>query len=140
MPIDMILFCPACRYRHIDAPNPEEGWTNPPHRSHKCQACRAVWRPADVETNGVATIRTAGEADTMSWKAEPKPGMYEVCVDVSVHRSVAVSGDCRFDILADAAVRAMRLAIQTGVSHSIWLASSHRRMVTMTANKETNND
>lgn len=64
-PIDMILYCPACGYRHIDAPNAEEGWTNPPHKSHKCHSCKCVWRPADVPTNGVAHILTIGKADTI---------------------------------------------------------------------------
>lgn len=60
-PIPMILFCPACRCQHIDAP--EENWTNPPHRSHLCKFCGWVWRPADVFTTGVAEIKTRGKND-----------------------------------------------------------------------------
>lgn len=60
-PVDAILFCPACGTQHVDAPS--EGWTNPPHRSHLCHACGHVWRPADVATNGVLSIATAGGAD-----------------------------------------------------------------------------
>lgn len=30
-PIPMLLFCPRCEHQHIDAPEPETGWTNPPH-------------------------------------------------------------------------------------------------------------
>lgn len=63
-PIDIILFCPACHSQHIDAPEPSVGWTNPPHKSHLCHVCRAIWRPADVPTNGVAAIKTRGEHDT----------------------------------------------------------------------------
>jgi hypothetical protein len=62
-PLDMILFCPRCSHQHVDAPQPEKGWTNPPHRSHECQSCGHVWRPADLPTNGVATITTKGKAD-----------------------------------------------------------------------------
>lgn len=39
-------------------------WPNPPHRSHMCQYCRTVWRPADVPTTGVAAITTRGRDDT----------------------------------------------------------------------------
>ncbi len=58
-PIDMILFCPACGEQHIDAPNPRESWTNPPHRTHQCEKCGQEWRPADVATNGVGALKTA---------------------------------------------------------------------------------
>lgn len=86
-PIDMVLFCPACGERHIDAPcqdipgkvlregvwvevpcvikaNDANAWTNPPHRSHRCDSCGHIWRPADVPTNGVAAIKTKGKADS----------------------------------------------------------------------------
>lgn len=73
-PIDMILHCPKCGMQHVDAP--EEAvdrddpdyhcpprWENPPHKSHLCHGCGNIWRPADVPTNGVATIKTKGKAD-----------------------------------------------------------------------------
>lgn len=72
-PIQMILFCPSCGLQHIDAPeyegvNHEDGsasmWDNPPHRSHLCHGCGHIWRPADVATEGVASIQTRGKADT----------------------------------------------------------------------------
>ncbi len=78
-PIDMVLFCPACGVQHVDEPeqavlkyggsgasvitNPDR-WTNPPHRSHLCASCGHIWRPADVPTNGVASIKTRGEKDS----------------------------------------------------------------------------
>lgn len=83
-PIDMILFCPRCGTHHIDVPEDETAfrhrmeafslvaepqdsypsrWTNPPHKSHLCHNCYAVWRPADVPTNGVAHIKTRGKDD-----------------------------------------------------------------------------
>lgn len=63
-PIPMELYCPACGRQHIDRSNPEKGWDNPPHRSHACQFCKCIWRPADVETTGVEHIKTSGKADT----------------------------------------------------------------------------
>ena len=64
-PIPMVLICPRCGTQHVDAPEPERGWTNPPHKSHLCHHCDTIWRPADVPTNGVAAINTRGESD--SW-------------------------------------------------------------------------
>jgi len=78
VPVDMVLYCPACGLQHIDAPDlcPEcpggacmcvkqgEKWTNPPHRSHLCSRCGHIWRPADVPTNGVAAIKTKSKADS----------------------------------------------------------------------------
>lgn len=61
-PIDMVLYCPACGLQHIDAE--EDGWDNPPHRSHLCHGCKHVWRPADVPTNGVAAVATTGSKDS----------------------------------------------------------------------------
>lgn len=83
-PIDMILHCPKCHTQHIDyhetdteytdrlheSPWWELGgdkparWTNPPHRSHKCFSCGNIWRPADVFTNGVPSIKTRGKVDS----------------------------------------------------------------------------
>jgi hypothetical protein len=62
-PIDLLLFCPMCGEQHIDEPQPEKNWTNPPHRSHECQFCAHVWRPADVATNGVLKTATKGQRD-----------------------------------------------------------------------------
>jgi|SRR6185437_14894614 len=64
LPIPMVLHCPTCRTQHVDAPEPYSGWDNPPHKSHLCAMCGAVWRPADVLTTGVAAISTRGEKDT----------------------------------------------------------------------------
>jgi hypothetical protein len=60
-PIDMLLFCPACDTQHVD--KTDKVWTNPPHRTHQCQFCDHLWRPADIPTNGVATISTKGKND-----------------------------------------------------------------------------
>lgn len=67
-PIDMLLWCPKCHAQHIDAPGADfdghdHRWDNPPHKSHLCHTCGTIWRPADVPTNGVASIETRGKAD-----------------------------------------------------------------------------
>lgn len=65
-PVDSLVICPKCHSFHVDEPEPEVGWTNPPHRSHKCANCMTVWRQADVPTNGVApeSLETKGKDDT----------------------------------------------------------------------------
>lgn len=95
MPTDLILFCPACGLQHIDRPevkahNPigegqgtSEGWTNPPHRSHLCHQCGNVWRPADVATNGVASIKTRGAKDSLPISmATPLRAQLDELVDI----------------------------------------------------------
>ncbi|WP_321820748.1 MULTISPECIES: hypothetical protein [unclassified Burkholderia] len=79
-PIAMLLFCPRCGSQHVDAPEigdidtgsgirDDVQWTNPPRRSHLCHFCQNVWRPADVPTNGVASIQSRGKADTWTGTA-----------------------------------------------------------------------
>lgn len=77
-PVDMILYCPSCHRQHIDKAEPSMmagdaamyggdwpgRWTNPPHRSHLCHFCGYQWRPSDVATNGVESIKTAGKQDS----------------------------------------------------------------------------
>lgn len=48
-PIPMILLCPACGERHVDAGD----FATRPHHTHACQACGFVWRPSIVATVGV---------------------------------------------------------------------------------------
>lgn len=64
-PIPMVLHCPSCGLQHIDKPDPDNGWHDPDHRSHQCQGCGAIWRPADVPTKGAERIATRGKADTV---------------------------------------------------------------------------
>lgn len=63
-PIPMILYCPNCGCQHVDKPEPERGWENPPHRSHLCAECGWIWRPADVATVGVQLITTVSTKDS----------------------------------------------------------------------------
>lgn len=80
-PIPMVLTCPRCRLLHVDTPEPSTGWTNPPHRSHKCSGCGCIWRPSDLCTTGVASIATRGQADT--WPPKCAECGDEGVVDVS---------------------------------------------------------
>lgn len=48
-PVPMVMNCPACSARHIDAGEFE----TKPHHTHACQACGFVWRPAVHSTVGV---------------------------------------------------------------------------------------
>lgn len=60
-PIPMILFCPLCNYQHVDRPEPDGDWKNPPHRTHLCHNCGNLWRPADVPTTGVLKLDSGKE-------------------------------------------------------------------------------
>jgi hypothetical protein len=31
-------------------------WLNPPHKKHRCHKCNHVWKPAMIQTNGVAEM------------------------------------------------------------------------------------
>lgn len=69
LPVPLVLHCPECTQQHIDKPDERtEGWVNPPHRSHLCHNCGAIWRPADVETVGVEHIETVGKSDTYDFR------------------------------------------------------------------------
>lgn len=74
-PIDMLLFCPRCNKQHVDAPQPEQGWTNPPHATHTCQHCGLLWRPSNENTNGAQSIAVLEAKHTeriaASFPAEP---------------------------------------------------------------------
>lgn len=59
-----VIDCPCDQFK--------ANWMNPPHRSHLCHSCGTVWRPADVPTNGVQSIKTRGKCDTWSPKVEEK--------------------------------------------------------------------
>lgn len=63
-PIQMVLYCPNCGHQHLDQPNHAIGWLNPPHKSHLCEFCKFVWRPADIETTGVIKTQTMGKDDS----------------------------------------------------------------------------
>lgn len=45
--LPMLLWCPVCGQRHIDADD------MPAHKTHACQYCGMLWRPALIATHGV---------------------------------------------------------------------------------------
>lgn len=55
-PVEMLLYCPRCQHQHVDAPEPEKGWTNPPHATHTCGNCGLNWRPSNSHTTGVLVL------------------------------------------------------------------------------------
>ncbi len=64
-PIPMLLWCPGCHARHVDAGE----FATEPHHTHACQACGMVWRPALVATVGVQFL-----PGTPPWKGKEKEG------------------------------------------------------------------
>lgn len=48
-PVPMLLWCPACKHRHLDAGE----FATKAHHTHSCQKCGLTWRPAVVATVGV---------------------------------------------------------------------------------------
>lgn len=96
-PLDVVLFCPRCKFQHVDKAEPDTcqtcgyseathktddfkqnaqcvrflPWLNPSHKSHRCLNCNIVWRPADVPTNGVEEAKTVGESDTKDFGINP---------------------------------------------------------------------
>ena len=61
----MILHCPECRARHVDAGE----FAMKPHHTHACQGCGFVWRPAIIPTVGVQFL--PGLKDEKSPAAAP---------------------------------------------------------------------
>src|SRR6266850_2195660 len=77
--IDVILFCPRCGAQHIDYPDPDRQWENPPHRTHQCAVCEYRWRPSDIATNGIGQTQTHGLEDM-----DPVPLGAPLCCECGV--------------------------------------------------------
>lgn len=122
VPVSMVLNCPRCGRQHIDKEETEvefhtriekglleprelaEGpsrWSNPPHKSHTCQYCQTIWRPAPFETVGVESINSRGKADNWppigtinliingeptSWNMSERTISYEGVVDLLAYQ------------------------------------------------------
>lgn len=63
-PIPLLLACPACNERHID----KGEYATKPHRTHACQHCGCLWRPANVPTVGVLFL-----PGTKDWASDQAP-------------------------------------------------------------------
>lgn len=69
-PIPMLLHCPLCNERHIDAGE----FTTKAHHTHACQSCGHCWRPAVVNTVGVQFLpgfKDESEETVVSVKVVP---------------------------------------------------------------------
>lgn len=112
-PIDILLFCPSCGEQHVDQPQPEKEWTNPPHKSHECQFCSHVWRPADVPTNGVLTIQTKGQVDR-----SPRPRHFAAGPIAAVLEELKqTEGDDRYHVNFRNGLASARQKILSAIRH-----------------------
>jgi len=61
-----VLYGPRCKEIHVDAPEPDTGWRNPPHKTHRCHYCELLFRPSDYPTMGIdpREVKTRGDAWT----------------------------------------------------------------------------
>jgi rubredoxin len=64
-PVPMVLHCPECGARHVDAGE----FAARSHHTHACQSCGFVWRPAVVATVGVQFL--PGFRDAVSFPSVP---------------------------------------------------------------------
>lgn len=106
-PLDMVLHCPRCHLQHIDAPEPANGWDNPPHRSHLCHCCGCIWRPADVPTNGVASV-SRGSGDTWQPGVE-QPATEPTDLSSRLHRAIEALRPFSYSVDGRAVVRSKPL-------------------------------
>ena len=65
-PLPAILFCPACKERHIDRGR----FATHPHRDHQCETCGITWRAAKVNTVGVERLYELEAGDPLVEHAE----------------------------------------------------------------------
>lgn len=116
VPQEAVLFCPGCGEQHIDGPEPELGWTDPPHKVHQCHFCRMEWQPMEVETRGVRALgRPSQHAPQPLARATPASGLEQHNL-----RSVAFEARSKVQALggdgaADALVAVDKLAILAGL-------------------------
>lgn len=103
-PLDMVLHCPACGQQHIDG-------TCPPHRSHVCDVCGHVWRPADVYTHGVPTTRSRGANDS----PPPPPVAHGDTVDRHLDAVLRASGSGLRHYSMALTLEAMRAAMRAAM-------------------------
>ncbi len=76
-PVDVVLYCPACKTQHIDGYE-SASWKNPPHKTHLCHFCGELWTPSRRATNGVRAVRpgssaTWPHADPLLFAADKMP-------------------------------------------------------------------
>lgn len=55
-PVELILYCPGCGWRHWDLGDTKCAPHNQPHTVHTCVRCGETWQPAEVPTSGIFTM------------------------------------------------------------------------------------
>jgi len=78
----MLLWCPQCNHRHID----RGAFAARPHHTHACQHCGHVWRPAIVDTVGVAFLpgfRDPADEPLQSEGPHKKPTMRQLLAELA---------------------------------------------------------
>lgn len=94
-PIPMLLWCPQCGERHVDAGD----FATKPHHTHACQACGMVWRPAVVATCGVRFLPEFNDAERALTQEERA-----LTERVSELRAALADPDFRLSALSRAAI------------------------------------
>jgi len=88
-PVAMLLYCPSCQFHHVDKPDPDSGWMNPPHATHTCMRCGLNWRPSNVFTEGVASL-PATEQKHLERMKNCDPGLFaEIAAERTAERKFA---------------------------------------------------
>lgn len=93
-PIPMLLWCPQCGRRHVDA----GVFATKPHHTHACQGCGMTWRPAIVPTVGVQFLpgfrdvspevaEVAQQVGEMEARVQRLGGLVEVLEKVAAPKS-----------------------------------------------------
>lgn len=109
---------PGFRDEHPDWPAAEaamlkwqnDNWTNPPHKTHRCQGCAFEWRPSNHPTNGVEVLSDEGWREpliaggTLDGKVHAEPLPFEPPIQMVEATDVArdnLSDEDRADMNAD---------------------------------------
>ena len=79
-PVPMILHCPECRTRHVDAGD----FATKPHHTHACQGCGLTWRPAIGPTVGVQFLPGFKDAPRTPETAEPAHSLLDALVSAAI--------------------------------------------------------
>lgn len=89
----MILKCPVCKGRHIDVPQPEIGWLNPPHRTHLCNHCGHLWRPQEYSTVGVS------DDDWLSFMGSIREEDWQAVISLAAANTASETGRVQVQLL-----------------------------------------
>lgn len=80
-PMLLVLYCPECKFQHIDA----DEWLTRPHKTHLCLQCGHEWAPANFPTVGVEWVSDdfmGSWAKPTSFTVEEQQTMLQALFDV----------------------------------------------------------